>query len=319
MRINITNIDVDDQTIDPALRVSIEVEYFEGIEAPISVAGRIILNGKTISSLQEIQIVNDSYDELIVFDQRTQDERMNGGNKFQTKKSLRLTSSLSPKAIEHIEESQERSREKSVDFQIEFILKSLNLSFKPVGTGGPQNTNSFLKIKVTKPYEHFTIKQSDWINHYTTHLGIGKFLLFELSIPNNNRVPKFWEKLYGNLVKNLVDIEHCLKSGDWQNAMFYVRKFYENIKIGDGKPGHNKFKQELDKILKDDQHGDEGIKNLYDALWQFFEFASKYIHDNDKQGNINNLPIPHKEDAYFAYSLAIGILNFIGRKLARKT
>jgi hypothetical protein len=35
-------------------------------------------------------------------------------------------------------------------------------------------------------------------------------------------------------------------------------------------------------------------------------------------GNINNLLIPHKEDAYFAYSLAIGILNIIGRKLARK-
>ena len=245
MNITITNIDIDDQTIDPTLRVGIAIEYFEGIEVPISVTGRIILSGKTISNLQEVQTVNDSFDELLVFDQRTHDERINGGNKFQTRKYLRLTSNLSPKAIDYIEESRERSREKSVDFQIEFTLKSLILSFKPVGTGGPQNTNSFLKIKVTKPYEHFSIKQSDWINHFSNHLGIGKFLLLELSIPNSNKVPKFWEKLYSSLLQNLVSIENCLKSGDWQHAMFHMRKFYENIKIGDDKPGHKKFKQDF--------------------------------------------------------------------------
>jgi len=100
--------------------------------------------------------------------------------------------------------------------------------------------------------------------------------------------------------------------------MFYLRKFYENIKIGDNKPGHKDFKVEFDKILKHDQHGNEGIKNFYDALWQLFEFVSKYIHEKDKQGYLNSLPTPHKEDAYLAYSLAVGLLNFVGNKVNRQ-
>lgn len=82
-------------------------------------------------------------------------------------------------------------------------------------------------------------------------------------------------------------------------------------------PGHKQFKQELTKLLKDDQHGEEGIKNLYNSIWQLFEFFSKYIHAKDKQGNLSTLPMPLKEDAYLGYSLAMGFLNFIGRKLNR--
>ena len=111
-------------------------------------------------------------------------------------------------------------------------------------------------------------------------------------------------------------MESCMRKGDWHKTMFYARLFYERIKIGDNKPAHKKFREEFDKLLKKDQHNDEGIQNIYDALWQLFEFISKYTHVEDKQGNSKPIPVTSKEDAYFAYSLALGLLNFISKKIS---
>jgi len=68
--------------------------------------------------------------------------------------------------------------------------------------------------------------------------------------------------------------------------------------------------------MKKFQHSEEAIDNLYNAIWKFFEFLSKFIHDKDKDGNnYQVLPIPNKEDAYFAYALSIGLLGLIGKKI----
>jgi len=197
------------QSIQPALWIGADLEYDDDIEAPISISGRIMVGNKVVAYINEHQIINETVLDLKVFDKKTADQRMDAGNKFKSEYRAKLTALLSPKAIDFIEECRERHHEKSVDFQIEFIVKTLVLSFKPVGTGGPQNTNSFLELRVAKPYEHYSIKQSDWINRYSEHLGIGRFLLLELNVTNNN-VPTFWKDLYQNLIENLRGAENCI-------------------------------------------------------------------------------------------------------------
>lgn len=317
MNLVIRNIKVDNQTVESTLCIDVDIEFYEGIEVPISITGQMMLNGKIISLLGEYKKVSAIDYELIVHDQKAYENKTDVRSNFKRLYSAQLSTKLSPAAIEYIELQREKHPEKSVSFQFEFVLKSILLKFIPKGTGGPQNTDELLKISVTKPYGVFTINHSDWVNHFTEPLGIGKFLLVGLAIPSVN-VPVFWRALYEKLNGNLSSIEACLKSGEWQQAMLHLRKFYENIKIGDDKPGHKKFRQELDKLLKDDQHGEKGINHFYNALWQLFEFFSKFIHDKDTQGNPNPTPIPHKEDAYLGYSMAVGLLNFIGMKLNRK-
>jgi len=317
MQVKITHIDVDTQSVQPALGISIELEYTADIEAPVCIGGRLMCSGKVISYISEYQMHSDAYIGLRVFNAETSQAHVNSGSKFRSFYRPRLTALLSHQAVQFLDEARERHPEKSVDLYIEFLVKSMTLPFKLPPNGVIQNEVLFAEVLVTRPAEHFTIKQSDWVNKYTEYLGIGKFILVELNIPNTG-VPKFWRSLYEKLVENLRSIEQCLKAGQWQEAMFYLRKYYENVKIGDDKPGHQKFRSEFDKLMRDDQHGEEGIKNLYHALWQLFEFMSKYVHDKDRQGNLNVLPIAYKEDAYLGYSLAVGLLNFIGRKLNRK-
>lgn len=317
MHVKITHIDVDTQSVQPAFGISIDLEYVSDIEAPICISGRLLCSGKVVSYVNEFHMHSDARIELRVLNAETSEAHVNGGSKYRSSYRPRLTALLSPEAIHFLEETRDRHHEKSVDLYIEFLVKSMTLPFKLPATGTIQNYALFGEVRVDRPSEHFTIKQSDWINKYAAPLGIGKFFLVELNIPNT-AIPKFWSALHEKLVGNVRSIEQCLKAGQWQEAMFYLRKYYENIKIGDNKPGHQKFKSELDKLMRDDQHGEQGIKNFYDALWQLFEFMSKYVHDKDKQGNLNSLPVAYKEDAYLGYSLAIGLLNFIGRKLNRK-
>lgn len=313
MKISISSIKVDPEAIEATLLISLDINPYCNIEAPISVSGKLLSGGKVIALLNEYTIKSEYSFGIRLHSQEEKEKiyREKNYNSYYPQ----LTAVLSPKAIEHIEYLREKDPEKSVKLSLDLIVKHLIL---PVDFTNIVN-DSLLKIEVKRKHLDFIIKHSDWVNHYTKILGIGNFLLLELRIPDDENVSEFWKDLYAKLYSNLQDIEHCLRAGDWQKAMFFTRKYYENAKIGDKKPGQEIFREEFDKLLIQDQHNQEGIRNLYDALWKLFEFFSKYVHDRDKNGNLQPLPVSTKEDAYFAYALALGFLNLLGKKVNKQT
>ena len=306
MEIKITDITIDHQALIPTLSVYIEMEF--ETEIPLNISGRLKTNdGKVVSLLNE----NQSYGECM-FDQL----KPAAATKFRGSREVKKTSyraimsaQLLSNAIEHIELQREKDNDKSVKFELDFIIKHIERTLYQI------ESNPYLfRFQVVNGRSNFTIKHSDWVKKYSPHLGIGNFLLLELQIPDERKVSEFWKELYSKLVENLSGMEACLRNGDWVKTMFLARKFYENIKIGDKKPGHKKFQDEFSKLLAKDQHGEEGIQEFFDAIWKFFEFVSKYVHEKDKSGNFNPVPVSTKEDAYFAYALALGLVNLIGKK-----
>lgn len=201
------------------------------------------------------------------------------------------------------------------------------VKFSQNGSGGADNktareinassTRTVMRFRIERIKTSNTIPQGDWIKRFSPYLGIGKFMLIELKIPDDLLVDEFWQKLYNRVVQNLQEMEKGLKNGDWQNVLTISRKFYENIKFGDKKPRHAKFREQFDVIMKNQGHTDEGIQNLYDAIKNLFSFTSKYVHDKDTAGNLNPIVICTKEDAYLVYSLSIGLLNLIGKKISK--
>ncbi len=93
--------------------------------------------------------------------------------------------------------------------------------------------------------------------------------------------------------------------------------YSSSIKIADLKPGNSKYFEEFQKLMFADGHSIEGVENLHTAIWQLFEFTSKYVHEKDKTGNLKPPLVTSKEDAYFAFSICVGLLNLLGRKISK--
>jgi len=312
MELKIHNITIDQQAITPTLTIGVMLEFGSSLEAPLSISGRLSVDGKVVSLLSEYQFgSNDTYFGLRPLTKAERDKIWR--EKSNSSYYSLLTASLSENAIEHIELSREKDHEKSVRFNMDFIVKYLDMPATP-----DEQTYEFLKVHIKRCSINTDIKQSEWVKNYSPQLGIGNFLLLELEIPDQHSVSKEWVALYDRLSLRLTEINSAIRSGDWQKAMNSGRQFYENLKIGDSKAGHKKFEDELRKLFVKDQHSLEGIQNFLDGIWKFFEYNSKFVHDKDKAGNLNPIPLATKEDAYFIYALGVGLLNVIGKKISKQ-
>lgn len=305
MKVRISNISVDEHAINPTLTFDLDIEFYELSEAPVSIGGYLrAADDKVLSHLSETRLPGvDSY-EFKMQPERNKDIKIkeNRISLF----SPRVEAILTPIAIEHIEAQRENEKSKSVRLNLDIACKYLEMT----GKNQFQPNSDFMTMQVRQIRINEIIKQSDWIQKFAPKLGIGNFLLLELEIPNQKNVPEFWNQFYSKLSKNVDEMNKFLRSGEWHSTMNTARRFSENIKA-------LSIQKEWKKLLKNDLHSEEGIKNLSDAIQNFFDFTSKYYHEINHQGNHQSIPNSNKEDAYFAYSLSVGLLNLIGRKLAR--
>jgi len=151
-------------------------------------------------------------------------------------------------------------------------------------------------------------------------LGIGKFLLLELNVPEIKKLnDSNWKDLYERLILRITQTEEYIKKGEWDAALKPIRHFYDNLKFLDSKPNQKQFKGELKELFFIDNHNEESFNAFYSAIENLFDFSSKYNHDDDKNGVLKEkYLIARKEDVYLFYSLAIAILNLISKKLVKK-
>lgn len=315
MKVQITKITAADPktVIIPTLMIQVKIEYYFGVQIPLTVSGQLSIGNKCIALLHEIT------DNLNNQELRIEHIPNNPDRRFSTDKITHyyttLLAELSPTAIDWIEQCRESSSSKSVCLNCSFLVKQLYNS----GQLFKENYNyEIVSMKPEKCSDKQEIEQSQWLREFAPNLGIGNFLLLELQRPDNKNIDEFWKEFYERLGQNLREMEDCLRSGDWLQTMVHARKFYESSKIGDKKPAHALFRQELGKLMKQDQQSDEAMENFYNGIKEFFEFTSKYVHDKDRPGHFLPKVIARKEDAYFVYSLAFGLFNLIGRKLESK-
>lgn len=317
MDIKINKIEVDERSINPTLLIDVSLIFMDKIEVPISVNGNVFLQGgKVLGSFNEFQIHSDYSLGLRLLDRQTRQHYLSSGNKFHDYYNTQISLQLNEKSIDHIEQIREKQFEKSVRLLFSFFVKILEIKAEPNQTGNVPPNEDTISLVIKRIHHEFEIKQSDWINKFSKGLGIGNFLLLELNIPINGKVKTLWKELFSRLELNLKEMENSIRSGDWQKTLFYARKYFENIKVADNKPSHKLLNNNLKESFIKDQHSDEGYKDFQDAIWKLFEFTSKFVHDKDKKGEINPIPIPHKEDAYFTYCLCLGLHNLIGKKIS---
>lgn len=311
MEIKAISFSVDQNSAIPALTFFFEIQYVNQEEAPLSISGRMQTDDlKVVSFLSENFVVQGTS-----FDLNAKEVSLTTSNRNIPifKHGFHLTAPLSKESISHIESVRNKDTDKSVNLNFDLVLKYFTTKSRVY----PIPSNTFLTLKVNRVKSNLRIDQANWLKTCAPYFEIGNFLLLELQIPDKVLVDEFWSDLYQALIRNVKEMEGYLRNGDWENVMRTARRFFENIKIGDPKPGHREFKEEFQNLMIADGHSIKGVDNLLTAIWNLFDFTSKYVHEKDEQGNLKPIIVTAKEDAYFAFSISVGLLNLLGRKISR--
>lgn len=304
MNISSVKIKVEQLSINPMLNIWVNLEFEYSKEIPLSLSGKLCHNsGHILSVLQEYQLNTESKYGL-TFKNLLKEE---SSERSMDRHSVQLSAVLTPLALESIEREREKHTEKKVEFYIEFTFKTIIL---PRELTGIDNIDSF-GLNIEKKAERISIEQSDWVNNYSPKLGIGNFLLLELNLTDYKNVSDFWKELIEPLKNSVLEMEKCIRMGEWKKTIECARPFFEGLNF----KRDTSFKEALIKILKKEQHNEEGIRDLQNAIQSLFNYTSKYVHFMDREGSIKPYPNTKKEDAYLVYTLSIGLLNLIGSKI----
>lgn len=307
MNISNCTVEVNNQSINPMLNIWVNLEFDYSAEIPLSLSGKLCLqNGKILSALTEYQLNTDNKYGITL---KTEQEKKTRSNNKRNH-SVQLSAVLTPLAIDFIEKEREKHSNKSVEFYLEFVSKTL---ISPVNV---ENfiANDLVSVNIESKSKRIIIEQSDWVTNFSPKLGIGNFLLLELNIAKPN-ISEFWKEIIELLTKNVLEMEKSIRLGEWKKTMEYSRQFFDGLNIKNTRQTNAPFEDELRKILIEEQHNDEGITDLLKAIRSLFDFTSKYVHPKDRSGMVKPYPNAKKEDAYLVYTLSIGLLNLIGSKI----
>ncbi|WP_340067232.1 hypothetical protein [Ascidiimonas aurantiaca] len=309
MNIKTIQIEVDTQSINPMLKIWVNLEFDYSNEIPVSISGKLChQNGQILSVLSEYQLNTDSRYGLTL---RTEQQKEERGKNTEIH-SVQLSALLTPKAIESIEKQREKAQNKSAEFYMEFVLKTMNI---PVDFNNLQN-NHLVRLNIEKKSERYSIEQSDWVANFSPKLGIGNFLLLELNIAKN-QTSESWTELIDLLKTNILEMERCIMLGEWKKTIEYSRQFFDGLNIKSSGRTNPTFENKLREVLLNEQHNEEGINDLLKGIKSLFDFTSKYVHPKDRAGILKPYPNSGKEDAYLVYTLSIGLFNLVTSKLQK--
>lgn len=310
MKIEIQQVGVYANSVVPAIYFDLVTRSEPHMIYPLYITGELVCANKMVSFLNVSSIETNSG----MLKSIPQSSRQaNSDRRITNWKKIRMVAELNERKIDFLENERLKQKDNSLPLLLRLNIEAIKM---PVA-GGQQNFHS--SIFILKPSERYTIPQNIWLEKFSPSLGIGEFYLVELIKPQPKNENNIWAELYEILIKNINEMEETIKNGDWQRTMEISRKFFENIKIGDSKTGHKKYKDSLTNRLTELQFDDKGIKNLLDGIHQFFQFASKFIHEKGTNGEHKPIPNAKKEDAYFIYSLCINLTNLIYEKVKDKT
>lgn len=254
-----------------------------------------------------------------------------------TKSKRKIMFTLDKKALDHLEEQRQKSKNKDVVLELllnlaylkhsaklgkffEFSHEGANIiaSTPQVNTGNnnlrilvnDDLTNTLLLYHTVSVGKKLTIKASDWVNDYQEALGIGKFLLVEVPVPElkalrNVTLSPEHEDFMNRLNKayqTIEEMEAKLRDGEWGTVVSKLRvnvtKFIKKM-IGET------------TSLEEDKAGDLTV-----AIEKLRSYASELHHVVGSQG-VKEVYTGGKEDAYMAYMLAASLTNLLARKFSK--
>lgn len=310
----IRSISIKKNSLYPEIIISAVISYNKYFVLPINAKGRLVIGQKEITN---VELTNEKHFPGQVFANNDLKNLALKNNKNDNTTIFDFQARLDEKALKFIEEQRQKNTNKDVNLGLYIYISYINLTLQFDDNGlnpAYQLPINLMDTTINKQlFQNIEIKQSEWIQKFAEPLGIGKFLLLELKIPESLPSKRGWVKMFKNLQSHLQSMEMAIKVGDWNQVMVFARQFFEDIRLGKNTP----LKSKLKDLFEARNGSNVGFAEYYDGIECFFNYYSKFIHTKDRGGTHYEKPIPKSEDAYMAYSNCLALMNLIMNKISQ--
>jgi hypothetical protein len=166
--------------------------------------------------------------------------------------------------------------------------------------------------------EVYVIKSSDWVNDFQDGLGLGRFLIVEVPLPELTNIPstspsneeKILRERLEAAYKILPQLELDLKKGEWGDVVRRARELLELFK----KDVTRTIKRIIDQTSTMD---DESATSFTMSIDNLYGYSNGLHHSLQKDGTIRTVYTGGKEDAYMIYLLVTSMTSLLSRKFAK--
>ena len=298
MKIELMNIEINNECFNPTLRITIRWEYTPGVEALTNVFGNLIYDGKIIGKLDLVNFNSGGF----TIDAQYYMKNTTGSNTV----DLFLECVLNRKVIRYINDTRKNAKNGDVLLRADISLlyldsrtfivnlkKELKLSAQAdINLLSTLNGNSYLEVRHIRVTIQPTIKASDWINDYTQKLGLGEFQIVEIPKLNLGNDAKIFDKSLEALEmskKHLYD----LKMGSAMTALRNSLRLFNETLINLGytqKKANGDEEVDYGQIFNENKN----VKNLTQTL-------QKNLYGASSRGN--DLSSPHIGEQVEGYEI----------------
>lgn len=283
----------------PSISLLFNVEYVTKYQVPLSFRATLKSQQGKIVGFTESYFRSDPGIPLNI-----EPERPNYSNSIA---SIRSDCHLSWSDVEHLENCRQLNQINGVYLSIMIECAYLNYDYY-------RNAPSYNVIELR---DQKTISHSDWIQKFAVNLGIGDFLLVELSLPIFQNSNSEWYDDIQRSIDVLRRMKDDLLKCDWNDVIEQSRKFWEIFYGKDIKSNAavQAKRERLKNIFGSSNLSQDGFEALMTSINGMFDFTSKYHHSLDRTHALNPVPNARKENAYFLFTSCVNFLKMIVTKL----
>lgn len=295
-------------TLDTDLYINAKFETRATSIAILQVLGFIFFQGNKIGNLVELEYG------IGIEDQLTTSEHAK--DRHQTISKTFLTN-LSRRAIDLLNSVRKTDPKGDIRFQIKFSVRCLESSYGEVHLkNGVENLPPYITQKGEAlirhrvyPFNHeHKISASDWLHDFYPKFGLERYFVVELPIPTISVGKKDnLESRINEAILSFDEMRAAMEKSDWNLVVKESRPVWEL----------QKKQAAISELIRNDAFSDSAVQAFNTMLQSLFDFASKFIHKEDRSKELMSYSKASKEDAILIYTLAATILNLIGQKKFR--
>jgi hypothetical protein len=325
--------------IQPAIAIDVELRFSDK-QIPVEVGGRIEAGDGTILGHLHEYAAKESPDKRRrkVYASNSYDEGKDSSYK------TTLYSPIGRQGVEYLDQLRDETKKNALLLNLVIVAEVLEsntkissmhrVSFSDAGVEEPDEIQNYDKssliaygydrdinpshnemwilsggggadfLHVSKQVESeisYRIPSRDWTDDFLPEFGFGGRLIVDIPDPSDFHNEDIGEGLV-EAYKELEKAEAELQRGEWRSVVSHMLGVYDTIKD-----------EEL-WSLQESGYTEEAEGGLTGLQSNFNDFLGKFRHRRGKGGNLQDKTEPHREDAYFMYSMMAGLVQLLAKK-----